>query len=119
MRALQIMPGAVGQVANLGLLGREAEQSQINNLRYSIPWLNQVDLLVLDGFFDFTPVQGEILKHLIPAVPNVMVNLNGDERNQDIFRPFQSTIEHLTAIADFKIETNEELAPVGNNLATL
>jgi len=41
-----------------------------HNLRYSIPWLDQVELLVLDGFFDFTPVQGEILKYLIPRIPH-------------------------------------------------
>src|SRR5207245_11657472 len=86
-----------------GLTDEDADQlralqilrGEVDGCKVSLPWLEQVELLVLDGFFDFTPVQGEILKYLIPAVPNVIVNLNGDERNQDIFRPFQSTIEHL------------------------
>src|SRR5205807_382782 len=78
-----------------------------------------VDLVVLDGFFDFTPVQGEILKYLIPAIPNAIVNLNGDPRNEDIFRPFRSTIEHLESIADFEKRPNEEVAEVGKALAPL
>ncbi|MDX6303087.1 MAG: ATP-dependent helicase/nuclease subunit [Blastocatellia bacterium] len=101
LRALQVLHGEVG--------GRAV----------SLPWLDQVELLVLDGFFDFTPVQGEILKQLIPIVPNVIVNLNGDSRNTDIFRPFQSTIEHLESVANFEITTSEEVAEVCHELAPL
>src|SRR5712671_1485402 len=101
LRALQVLHGEVA--------GRAV----------SLPWLDQIDLLVLDGFFDFTPVQGEILKQLIPMAPNVIVNLNGDSRNPDIFRPFQSTIEHLESIADFEMSTSDEVAEVCNALAPL
>src|SRR5258706_6796278 len=96
LRALQVLRGEVA--------GRAV----------TLPWLNQVDLLVLDGFFDFTPVQGEILRHLIPAIPNAIVNLNGDVRNEEIFRPFRSTIEHLESIADFETKTCAEAAGVTN-----
>ncbi len=68
-----------------------------------LPWLANVELLVLDGFFDFTPVQGEILRWLIPQVPEVLVNLNHDPRNQEIFLPFQETINQLQAIAPFDV----------------
>ncbi|HYT49487.1 MAG TPA: PD-(D/E)XK nuclease family protein, partial [Pyrinomonadaceae bacterium] len=119
LRALQILRGDVAQVVNLRLLDREPEQSQINNLRYSVPWLDRIDLLVLDGFFDFTPVQGEILKYLIPLIPNVIVNLNGDPRNPDIFRPFQSTIDHLTSIDEFEIETSHDAINVAGQLSLL
>jgi hypothetical protein len=81
--------------------------------------LKEVDLLVLDGFFDFTPVQGEILRCLIPQVPNVIVNLNHDAQNEEIFRPFQSTIDHLQAIAPFEITTSGDLAPVNESLRPL
>jgi ATP-dependent helicase/DNAse subunit B len=101
LRALQVLRGDVN--------GRAA----------SIPWLDQVELLVLDGFFDFTPVQGEILKYLIPVVPNAIVNLNGDARNEDIFRPFQSTIEHLESIAGFERKSSAEAAEVVDALAPL
>ena len=85
LRALHVMMGEVAGAA------------------VSLPWLDQIELLVLDGFFDFTPVQGEILKCLIPRVPTVVVNLNRDERNPEIFRPFAATIEHLKSIAPFEI----------------
>ncbi|HXI23327.1 MAG TPA: PD-(D/E)XK nuclease family protein [Pyrinomonadaceae bacterium] len=73
-----------------------------------LSWLSEIDLVVLDGFFDFTPVQGEILKYIIPLVPSVIVNVNHDDRNEEIFRPFQSTIEHLQSIAPFEIVTDAE-----------
>jgi ATP-dependent helicase/DNAse subunit B len=85
LRALQVMLGEVEGVA------------------VSLPWLDQIELLVLDGFFDFTPVQGEILKCLIPRIADVIVNLNRDEHNPEIFRPFAATIEHLKSIAPFEI----------------
>ncbi|PYS79867.1 MAG: hypothetical protein DMF70_12280 [Acidobacteria bacterium] len=101
LRALQILSGEVA--------GRSV----------SLPWLEQVDLLVLDGFFDFTPVQGEILRRLIPAIPNTIVNLNHDERNEEIFQPFRSTIEHLESIAAFDTKIDNEIAPVQGDLASL
>src|SRR6185503_8968072 len=71
------------------------------------------------GFFDFTPVQGEILRCLIPQVPNVIVNLNHDAQNEEIFRPFQSTIDHLQSIAPFKMITSGDPAPVNQSLRPL
>jgi ATP-dependent helicase/DNAse subunit B len=94
-------------------------RGDVNGRAVSLPWLDQVELLVLDGFFDFTPVQGEILKYLIPVVPNAIVNLNGDARNEDIFRPFQSTIEHLESIAGFERKSSAEVAEVVDALAPL
>ena len=85
LRALQILRGDVAQTS----------------------WLDTVDLLVLDGFFDFTPVQGEMLRLLIPRIPNVIVNVNHDSRNEPIFQPFKSTIEQLKAIAKFEIQQSE------------
>ena len=110
-----------------GLTDEDADQlralqvlrDDVDGQRVSVPWLDNIDLLVLDGFFDFTPVQGEILRYLIPAVPNAVVNLNGDQRNEDIFRPFQSTIEHLESIAEFTTTTNDESVEVSEALAPL
>ncbi|PYS85595.1 MAG: hypothetical protein DMF70_04250, partial [Acidobacteria bacterium] len=101
LRALQILSGEVA--------GRSV----------SLPWLEQVELLVLDGFFDFTPVQGEILRRLIPVVPNVIVNLNHDRRNEEIFQPFQSTIEHLESVAAFDTKINDETVTVEGYLTSL
>jgi ATP-dependent helicase/DNAse subunit B len=110
-----------------GLTDEDADQlralqvlrGEVDGRNVSLPWLDSIELLVLDGFFDFTPVQGQILKYLIPAVPNVVVNLNGDRRNEDIFRPFQSTIEHLESIAAFTKETHDEVVEVSQALAPL
>jgi ATP-dependent helicase/nuclease subunit B len=110
-----------------GLTDEDADQlralqilrGELDGRPVAAPWLEGVDLLVLDGFFDFTPVQGEILRRLIPAIPNVIVNLNGEPRNPDIFRPFQSTIEHLQSITEFKIEVSEEVVAVSEGLAPL
>jgi hypothetical protein len=60
-----------------------------------------VQLFVIDGFFDFTPVQGEILRSLIPLLPQTIVNLNHDDSNPEIFTPFQETIGQLESIAKF------------------
>jgi len=71
---------------------------------------------VLDGFFDFTPVQGEMLRQLIRQVPDVVVNLNSDERNPSIFEPFSSTIEQLKGIADFKLKFGQDYATTSGAL---
>jgi superfamily I DNA/RNA helicase len=79
-----------------------------------LPWLKNVKLLVLDGFFDFTPVQGEILRNLIPAIPETLVNLDYDERNPEIFLPFQETIQQLESITSFETKrTSDEDATTG------
>src|SRR5258707_445321 len=96
-------PGWAEALGRFNLTDEDADQlralqvlrGEVDGRAVSLPWLDQVELLVLDGFFDFTPVQGEILKQLIPAVPNAIVNLNGDSLNRAIFRPFRSTLDHL------------------------
>ena len=110
-----------------GLTDADADQlralqilcGEVDGRAVALPWLDQIELLVLDGFFDFTPVQGEMLRRLIPAVPNVIVNLNSETSNEDIFRPFQSTIEHLQSITEFKTERNAEVVVVSEGLAPL
>ncbi|MDQ3175012.1 MAG: PD-(D/E)XK nuclease family protein [Acidobacteriota bacterium] len=93
------------QVRAFTILSGELDGQAVN-----LPWLANVQLLVLDGFFDFTPVQGEILRRLIPRFPEVVVNLNHDELNQEIFLPFQETIDHLKAIESFEIKQSAESA---------
>ncbi len=96
LRALAILGGAVG--------GRA----------FSLPWLENTSLLILDGFFDFTPVQGDILRALIPRFPEVIVNLNQDQSNPEIFKPFQDTVSRMASIADFQIKhSSEQLSTLG------
>ncbi len=89
------------------------------NQKERLPWIGNVQLLVLDGFFDFTPVQGEMLKLLIPQIPEVLVNLNKDERNPEIFTPFNETINQLSSIADFEIKHSQASLATQGALAPL
>lgn len=59
------------------------------------PWLARVEWLVIDSFFDFAPIQDELLKQLAGLIPDVIVNLSFDPRNPSVFAPLQSTIEGL------------------------
>jgi ATP-dependent helicase/DNAse subunit B len=94
-------------------------RGEVEGKRIRLPWLEHVRLLVLDGFFDFTPIQGEILRLLIPQVPEAIVNLNGDERNPEIFRPYESTIRQLGSMADFEVCVTVEEQPVAGILGSL
>jgi ATP-dependent helicase/DNAse subunit B len=102
------------QLRALGVL-----RGEIDGTRVSVPWLSNVRLLVLDGFFDFTPVQGEMLRILIPSITNVIVNLNRDDRNAEVFRPYDATIDQLNSIASFETITQTDVARVRGALAPL
>lgn len=84
-----------------------------------VPWLANVQLLVIDGFFDFTPVQGEILRQLIPQLPQTIVNLNHDDSNPEIFAPFQETIGQLESISKFDTVHSRDYTAASGVLATL
>lgn len=107
-------------LARFGLTDANADQlSALHVLRGDSTWLDNIDLLVLDGFFDFTPVQGEMLRLLIQRIPKVIVNINYDERNPQIFQTFQSTIEQLNSIADFEVISGQDLGGASEILAPL
>ncbi|HEV7680764.1 MAG TPA: PD-(D/E)XK nuclease family protein [Pyrinomonadaceae bacterium] len=111
----QLTEADADQLRAFRVLNGEVDGQAVRN-----PWLADVELLVLDGFFDFTPVQGEILQRLIPQVPDVLVNLNHDERNPEIFLPFQETVAHLSSIVPFAEKQNGgELIPTSGALAEL
>ncbi|MCA1578162.1 MAG: PD-(D/E)XK nuclease family protein [Acidobacteria bacterium] len=79
-----------------------------------VPWLANVQLFIIDGFFDFTPVQGEILRQLLPRMPEVVVNLNHDDSNPEIFLPFQETIGQLESMATFDtVHMHDYTSPPG------
>ena len=91
----------------------------IDDRRVTSPWLPKVELLIIDGFFDFTPVQGEILRELIPRLPHTIVNLNHDDSNPEIFTPFQETIGQLQSIATFDTVHTQDYVATSGTLATL
>jgi len=111
----QLTEADADQMRALAALKGELDGHHVN-----VPWLADVELLVLDGFFDFTPVQGEILRELVPRIPDVLVNLNHDDRNPEIFRPFQDTVDHLAGIEPFEIKSSpSKPAPTHGALADL
>lgn len=94
-------------------------RGELDGQHVQIPWLDNVRLLIIDGFFDFTPVQGEILRHLIPRIPQTIVNLNSDDRNPEIFVPFQETIGQLQSMAKFEIKQATDYHPTNGVLSGL
>jgi ATP-dependent helicase/DNAse subunit B len=89
-------------------------RGEVDGARVQLPWLNGIELLILDGFFDFTPIQGEILRELIPRVPETLVNLNYDPYNPEIFAPFRETVDQLGSISQFETkQTTEALETTG------
>ena len=94
-------------------------RGELDGQHVQIPWLDNVRLLVIDGFFDFTPVQGEILRHLIPRIPQTIVNLNHDDRNPEIFVPFQETVDQLQNIAKFELKQATNYMPTKGVLSGL
>ncbi|HEY7784080.1 MAG TPA: PD-(D/E)XK nuclease family protein [Pyrinomonadaceae bacterium] len=102
-----------------GLRALQILLGELDGKAVQVPWLDKAQLLILDGFFDFTPVQGEMLRLLIPRFPVVLVNLNHDVRNREIFKPFEDTIEQLCAIADFELVSSEESELTKGALAPL
>ena len=94
-------------------------RGELDGQHVQIPWLDNVHLLIIDGFFDFTPVQGEILRHLIPRIPQTIVSLNHDDRNPEIFVPFQETIGQLQSMAKFEIKQASEFLPTNGVLSGL
>jgi hypothetical protein len=96
-----------------------ALRGEIDDVNVQLPWLSSVELLVLDGFFDFTPIQGEILRELIPRIPKTLVNLNYDTRNPAIFAPFKETLEQLSSIAPFETRETTDARETNGALANL
>jgi ATP-dependent helicase/DNAse subunit B len=97
----------------------EVLRGESSGKKVTLPWLAGVRLLIVDGFFDFTPVQGDILRLLIPQIPDVIVNLSRDERNAEIFRPFGRTLEQLSSMAKFEICQSSDAKPVAPGLSYL
>jgi len=101
LRALQVLRGLVDEHS------------------VQVPWLSKVQFFIVDGFFDFTPVQGEILRQLIPRFPETIVNLNHDDSNPEIFVPFQETIGQLQSMAKFDTVPTREYTATSGVLSSL
>lgn len=57
------------------------------------PWLQQTRVLLIEGFFDFTPVQKKLLRYLIERIPETIVSLVFDPENPAVFQePLADTL---------------------------
>ncbi|MBI3951407.1 MAG: PD-(D/E)XK nuclease family protein [Acidobacteria bacterium] len=64
------------------------------------PWLNWTTTLFVDGFYDFTPIQKQLLRYLIERIPEVIVNLTYDPRNPYVFEePLRETLKFLDSLS--------------------
>lgn len=76
------------------------------------PGLAQTTTLFIDGFFDFTPIQKNLLRYLIERIPEVVVNLTYDPRHPTVFaEPLQDTFRFFERLS--------QPMPVEHNAATL
>lgn len=117
LRALKILRGGMPGGMRVGKPG--GMPGGMKDTKFALPWLSRVNLLVLDGFFDFTPVQGEMLRMLVTLVPDVVVNLNHDDRNIEIFQAFRQTIEQLRGMTSFEVKQHMEAGSVTGTLSRL
>lgn len=84
-----------------------------------VPFLDEVRLLVVDGFFDLVPVHGETLAALFKRVPETIVNLNWDESNEDAFEPFRDVVSRFEAGEGCERVYVPDHEPVAAELAVL
>lgn len=74
--------------------------------------LAQTTTLFIDGFFDFTPIQKNLLRYLIERIPEVMVNLTYDPRHPTVFaEPVGDTFQFFERLS--------QPMPIEHNAATL
>ncbi len=72
-----------------------ALDGSLDGLPCQTPLLDGVEWLIVDGFFDLTPVQGEILRRLIKRIPRVTFNFDDDADNPPVFAAVHETIAKI------------------------
>jgi ATP-dependent helicase/DNAse subunit B len=95
----------------------EALTGEADGLPCRTPYIEPVTLLVVDGFYDFTPAQGEILKRLIARIPNVIFNFDYEELNPEVFNPIAETVEHVEGMgAEFQRVNFHDSVPTARHV---
>ncbi len=77
------------------LRAMDALDGSLDGLPCQTPLLDGVEWLIVDGFFDLTPVQGEILRRLIKRIPRVTFNFDDDADNPPVFAAVHETIAKI------------------------
>jgi ATP-dependent helicase/DNAse subunit B len=84
-----------------------------------VPFLDEARMLVVDGFFDMLPVHAETITVLLPRFEEVLVNLNYDTRNPEVFAPFRDVVERFTVTERFERLETDLVKPVADGLRPL
>lgn len=78
------------------------------SVEVSVPELDRVRLLVVDGFFDLLPVHMDVLRCLVARVPDTVLLLNEDPDNARAFTAFGDQVEtFMSRQWDFEVERAE------------
>ncbi|MDO8136508.1 MAG: exodeoxyribonuclease V subunit gamma [Candidatus Brocadiales bacterium] len=108
-------------------LALETLERDDEGARCNVPLLSEKELLLVDGFHDFTPVEFRILETLIQRIPRVYITLLFDpkERNSPIFERSREVYDHLAAkgfqervLSGFKRSASPTLQHIERNLFT-
>jgi len=85
------------------------------------PWLRETRVLLIEGFFDFTPVQKKLLRYLIERVPETIVSLVFDPENPSVFQePLADTLRFLHSMGGpVVVEQKTEVLPYDVRLRPL
>lgn len=94
-------------------------RGELDGRRVTVPFLADVKLLVLDGFFDLLPVHQELVTSLVRLIPDVIVNLNHDEENPRAFAAHAEVIERFSKLPDVEIQRSNETLEVAEELVGL
>ncbi|RMG53936.1 MAG: hypothetical protein D6723_06215 [Acidobacteria bacterium] len=85
------------------------------------PWLETTEVLFIDGFFDFTPIQKHLLRYLIERIPEAIINLTYDPRHPSVFQePLGDTLRYLQSFSEpMEMEHFEATLPHRSELEPL
>ncbi len=77
-----------------------ALDGQLDGRPCRTPFLESVAWVIVDGFFDLTPVQGEILRRLVARVPRLTFHVEDDVNNPQVFAPVRETVAKICAMGE-------------------
>lgn len=58
-------------------------------------WLSAKELLIVDGFYNFTPAEKTLLELLFQHIPQTLLTLTADDKSSPLFEPLKETIDFL------------------------
>lgn len=85
------------------------------------PWLRTTRVLLIEGFFDFTPVQKTLLRYLIERIPRTLVSVVFDPENPEVFEePLADTLRFFHSLSGpVVVEHRREVLPSDPRLQPL